>query len=309
MRIKILAWFPHKSFQKLYQCPTTTTIVKNLLPDLQVPYPDAPPVRTLIIDLESTLVYSTYSRAAGWRVEKRPGTEAFLAYIASFFELVVFTSNMVTYADPILDRLDPNRHISQRLYQAEMHYKNGVHVTDLSNINRELTRTLVIYNYEIHVSMQPDNSIIIPKWTGDPYDITLLDLIPLLEGVVREDMPDVREVAALLRNKPLAVGVEEYRAMEGGRAKRSRSTSFFGRVGPVDEAVSHQPVPKEVGWKEDECKDEDAQGAKDHHLDHHPHDEKALTSRRTSWCVVVRDTEQSWCVKLHSHRRNAVSSL
>lgn len=233
---------------------------EKLLPDLPVPYPNAPTVRTLIINLENTLVHSTYSRATGWRVAKRPGTEAFLAYMASFYEIVVFTSNMITYADPILDRLDPNQYISQRLYRAETHYKNGVHIKDLSNMNRELSRTLVIDHDERHVSMQPENAIIIPKWTGDTSDTALLDLIPLLEGVVREDFPDVREVASILRDKPIAVGVAEYRAMAAGRAERARSASMFGHVAPAEEVSSRQPVAQELGGREGEGKDEASKG-------------------------------------------------
>lgn len=204
---------------------------EKLLPDQAAQQPHDPPLRTLVIDLEKTLVYSTYSRATGWRVAKRPGAEAFLAYMATFYEVVVFTSNLISYADPILDRLDPTGSVSYRLYRAETHYKNGVHIKDISHLNRDLRNVVVIDHDEKHVSMQPENAILVPMWTGDPSDTALLDLIPLLEGIVREDIRDVREVTELLRGRGLAEGVAEYRAMAAARADRARSASVFGNIG------------------------------------------------------------------------------
>ena len=50
----------------------------------------------------------------GWRTFKRPGVEDFIRSMAQYYELVVYTSQLPTYADPILDRLDPQRMIQYR---------------------------------------------------------------------------------------------------------------------------------------------------------------------------------------------------
>lgn len=203
---------------------------EKLLPDAVSPYPNMAPPRTLVIDLDDTLVHSTYSRVAGWRVAKRPGAEAFLAYLASFYEIVVFTSKMATYADPILNRLDPNSYVMHRLYRAETHYQQGVHIKDVSRMNRPLERVIVIDHDEKCVCLQPDNAIIVPEWKGDPSDTALLDLIPLLEGVVREDIEDVRDILRDLQGKSVADAVVEYRAMAAARAERARTASMFGHL-------------------------------------------------------------------------------
>lgn len=203
---------------------------EKLLPDPVPPHPSVPILRTLVVDLENTLVHSSYSRATGWRVAKRPGAEAFLAYMASFYEVVVFTSNVDTYADPILHKLDPHGYVLYRLYRAETHFRNGVHIKDISRLNRPIEKVIVIDHDEKCVSMQPENAIIVPKWTGDPSDTALLDLIPLLEGMVREDVPDVRDVLVDLKGKPISSAVSEYRALAAARADRARSTSMFGNV-------------------------------------------------------------------------------
>ncbi|KAI0566099.1 NLI interacting factor-like phosphatase [Gracilaria domingensis] len=201
---------------------------EKLLPDLPK---HASHVRTLVIDLEDTLVHCSYSRARGWRIAKRPGAEAFLAYMATFYEVVVFTSNLHSFADPILNKLDPNGYVVHRLYRHDTHYQHGVHIKDVSALNRDLSRVIVIDHDEKHTSLQPENAIIIPKWTGDTSDTTLLDLIPMLESLVRRDVADVREHIDILKGKPLIEGVAEYRALESVNASRSRSAagSLFGR--------------------------------------------------------------------------------
>ena len=50
----------------------------------------------------------------GWRTFKRPGVDDFIRSMAQYYELVVYTSQLPTYADPILDRLDPQRMIQYR---------------------------------------------------------------------------------------------------------------------------------------------------------------------------------------------------
>lgn len=219
---------------------------EQLLPDQPIPYPGAPPVRTLVIDLEKTLVHSSYSRSNGWRVAKRPGAEAFLAYMASFYEIVVFTSSPNTYAEPILDKLDPTPYISHRLYRAETHYKNGVHMKDLAPLNRDLSRVVMIDHCEAAVSPQPENSIIVPEWSGDASDTALLDLIPFLEDLVRLDVSDVREELAVLRGKSVEEGVAEFRARTAARVESGRPTSLFGNAA---EAPRFQQTEEEEGSK------------------------------------------------------------
>lgn len=206
---------------------------EKLLPDLQPAFPGGPTPRTLVIDLDRTLIYSTYSRASGWRIAKRPGAEAFLAYLASFYEIVVFTSALNTYADPILNKLDPNGYITERLYRAETDYKRGVHVKNLDALNRDLSRVIVIDNDVKQVGLHPQNAVIIPEWTGDPSDTVLLDLIPFLESVVKDDVPDVREELKLLSGGDIATAVAEYKAVAAARASNAAGvgSGLFGHVG------------------------------------------------------------------------------
>jgi import inner membrane translocase subunit TIM50 len=49
--------------------------------------------------------------------------------MAQYYELVVYTDQLPTYADPILDRLDPQRYVQYRLYRDSTQYINGKHVS------------------------------------------------------------------------------------------------------------------------------------------------------------------------------------
>lgn len=216
---------------------------EKLLPDVRPgAYGAMGTPRTLVIELENTLVYSSYSRATGWRVAKRPGAEAFLAYLASFYELVVFTGNMNSYADPILNKLDPNGYVQYRLYRPETTMQNGVHVKDISGLNRPLDRVVVIDKDEECVANQRENAIVVPEWKGDPSDTTLLDLIPLLEGIVREDVRDVRDVLRDIAGKPVSEAVTAYRAGAAARAEQAayaRPASLFGHA-PAEVVAAQQ---------------------------------------------------------------------
>jgi mitochondrial import inner membrane translocase subunit TIM50 len=223
---------------------------EKLLPDPVLPFPGAQPLRTLVIDLDNTLVHSSYSRQFGWRVAKRPGAEAFLAYLSSLFEIVVFTDGLSSYADPILNKMDPNRYyISYRLYRPETKYEHGTHIKDLAPLNRDLSRVILIDHDPARFKYHPENSIQVPKWTDDPTDTALLDLVPFLEDLVQNDCTDVREEIASLQGKPLKTALAEHRSLaslkserpSGGRARlfgaSSARTSGSGSASAAARAV------------------------------------------------------------------------
>ena len=167
----------------------------RLLPDL--PPAAAAYTRTLVLDLDGVLVKSDWTRARGWRTFKRPGADAFLRHMSQYYELVVFTEQLSTYGEPILERLDPGRHVSYRLYRDATRYtKQGKHCRDLSTLNRDLGRVVFLTADPQAAALQPGNALLIPAWDLDPGDTELLDLMPLLESVVRLQVPDTRTVLA-----------------------------------------------------------------------------------------------------------------
>ena len=78
--------------------------------------------KTLVLDLDETLVHSSFKpimdpdfiipveiegRIVDVYVLKRPLMDEFLAAVGQMYEVVVFTASLSKYADPLLDLLDP----------------------------------------------------------------------------------------------------------------------------------------------------------------------------------------------------------
>ena len=155
--VSVMEWYVDKrrhaesEFKKYADPPSD-----RLLPDLP---PHARHIKTLVLDLDDVLVHSDWTRGRGWRTFKRPGAEDFIRDMAQYYELVVYTSQLPTYADPILDRLDPQRLIQYRLYRDSTQYVHGKHVRDLSKLNRDLKQVLLITADTDAYALQPENAI------------------------------------------------------------------------------------------------------------------------------------------------------
>ncbi|KAF2875773.1 hypothetical protein BDV95DRAFT_485428 [Massariosphaeria phaeospora] len=148
----------------------------KLLPDID----PAPPL-TLVLSLEDLLVHSEWDTKHGWRTAKRPGVDYFLRYLSQYYELVIFTSVKSMDADPIIRKLDPFRIVMWPLYREATRYEKGEYIKDLSCLNRDLSRTIIIDTDPSHVKLQPENAIVLPKWKGQAGDKSLVALIPFLE--------------------------------------------------------------------------------------------------------------------------------
>ncbi|KAG7670085.1 hypothetical protein Ndes2526B_g06470 [Nannochloris sp. 'desiccata'] len=197
----------------------------RLLPDLP---PHARHVKTLVLDLDNVLVHSDWTRGRGWRTFKRPGADEFIKDLSQYFELVVYTSQLPTYADPIMDRLDPQRLVQYRLYRDSTRYVNGKHVRDLSKLNRDLKQVLLITADPDAFALQPENAVKLPKWTtaDTGNDTTLLDLLPFLEAIVRTNVPDLRDVVKSYEGQDIPTAFRERMSrVQQAKAKREQNTS------------------------------------------------------------------------------------
>ncbi|KAF1990521.1 NIF-domain-containing protein, partial [Aulographum hederae CBS 113979] len=168
----------------------------KLLPDV-----DPAPPYTLVLSMEDLMIHSEWTRKDGWRMAKRPGLDYFLRYLSQYYELVIFTSLPSTQADPVIRKLDPFRIIMWPLFREATRYERGEYVKDLSYLNRDLSKTIIIDTKAAHVSKQPENAIVLPPWKGDPKDRDLVALIPFLEHIATVGKPDVRPVLESFKDK------------------------------------------------------------------------------------------------------------
>jgi len=181
---------------------------KFLLPTL---LPEEAKKKTLVLDLDETLVHSSFKPIPDpdfvmsielenvihkVYVRKRPGVDNFLRVVGEKFEVVVFTASLAKYADPLLDILDRQRLVKKRLFREACVQHYGNYVKDLSHLGRALTDVIIIDNSPFSYMFQPDNAIPITSWFNDKADRQLYDLLPFLEQLMYVD-----DVCTLLQRK------------------------------------------------------------------------------------------------------------
>jgi import inner membrane translocase subunit TIM50 len=157
---------------------------------------DIPTPHTLVLDLENTLVSSTWDRKYGWRHAKRPGVDKFLMDMAQYYEIVLYSPSIDGIADPVVTSLDKSGCIMHRLYRDATYYTNGVHVKDLNSLNRNIKRMVVLDDDLAEVQFNPENLIRVKPYTdpSDRTDDTLKRITPFLIEIAREGYNDIPEL-------------------------------------------------------------------------------------------------------------------
>lgn len=232
-------WKSMNYYQKMIQEPSRD----KLLPD-PLKHPYIQPPYTLVLEMKDVLVHPDWTYQTGWRFKKRPGVDHFLQECAKNFEIVVFTAEQGMTVFPILDALDPNGYIMYRLVRDATHFVDGHHVKNLDNLNRDLSKVIVVDWDENATKLHPDNTFNIARWLGNDDDTQLLDLISFLKTLASAEVEDVRDVLHYYRqfDDPIAQFRENQRLLleqmqEKERQELTKSkpivkkwtTSFLGR--------------------------------------------------------------------------------
>jgi hypothetical protein len=126
------------------------------------------------------------------------------------YELVIFTAATQDYADWVIDQIDPTRLVHHRLYRQHALPWGPIFVKDLSQLGRELDRTLIIDNVQENFMLQPHNGIFICTWYDDPNDTALFALTPLLDELI-QTRARVPEILDKYRDQiPTWAGFDQY---------------------------------------------------------------------------------------------------
>merc|ERR1719361_709133 len=164
--------------------------------------------KTLVIDLDETLVHSSFKKVSrhdfivpveienvvhNVYVLVRPGAVEFLEEAAKHYEIVLFTASLAKYADPLLDLLDRSHTIDYRLFRDSCVQVGYSYVKDLSRLGRKMSEVIIIDNSPHSYRFQPCNAIPITSWFDDPNDTELYDLLPVLKSTLFT-IPDCRDI-------------------------------------------------------------------------------------------------------------------
>lgn len=133
-------------------------------------------------------------------VHKRPHCDDFLRKVCKWYKLVIFTASVQEYADPVIDWLEQERKFFVgRYYRQHCTFRNGAYIKDLSSVEPDLSKVMILDNSPMSYIFHEDNAIPIEGWINDPTDNDLLHLIPMLEGL--QYVTDVRALLALRRGE------------------------------------------------------------------------------------------------------------
>ncbi|OXB39670.1 mitochondrial import inner membrane translocase subunit TIM50 [Cryptococcus neoformans] len=229
---------------------------QTLLPD-PLPPPHQRPY-TLCIDLEGLLVHSSWDRTHGWRTAKRPGVDYFLGYLSQFYEIVLFSSQPLYTAAPIAEKIDPYQaFMPYRLFRESTRSVKGKVVKDISFLNRDPSKVIVLDVNPEHVALQPENGIVLQPWDGSPRDKGLVDMIPFLESIGIFNPADVRPILQAYAGKDIPIEYAKKEAEAKAKAieewERTHPTaitgagsgflsSIFGSVAAPGSSRPNQPM-------------------------------------------------------------------
>uniref|UniRef100_A0A0G4GEP2 FCP1 homology domain-containing protein n=1 Tax=Chromera velia CCMP2878 TaxID=1169474 RepID=A0A0G4GEP2_9ALVE len=202
--------------------------------------------KTLLLDMDETLSHTSFENlgyephlivtcsedSSSALVYLRPYVDRFLAAINSCFEVVVFTAASAEYADQILNKIDPTGTlIDHRLYRESCRQIKGSYIKDLSVINRDLSKVILVDNSLISFALQVDNGILVSHFHGSHDDVELLNIVPVLLQVSKEG--DVRP--HLKHQYKLGDMKDDF--------KRCKGLAFFDGLDPPLDGHNPQELP------------------------------------------------------------------
>lgn len=67
--------------------------------------------------------------------------------MSKWYKLIIFTASVQEYADPVIDWLEQERqYFSGRYYRQHCTFRNGAYIKDLSHIEPDLTKVMILDN-------------------------------------------------------------------------------------------------------------------------------------------------------------------
>jgi hypothetical protein len=138
-----------------------------------------------------------------------------------------------------------------RLYRESTRFIDGVHVKDISKLNRNIDRIIVIDDDALSVSLQPDNLIRVKPYENpnDRQDRALENLTPLLIEIAKENYKDIPKILRQFKGLDAdEIAVEYRKRIDGMRQDRAQQMTrglgrFAGRPAPLPPPESSPAAP------------------------------------------------------------------
>ena len=165
--------------------------------------------KTLILDMDETMIATSFEGKLTTnfqsdfeieflekkiQVSLRPYLSETLSKLSQYYEIVAFTAGVKDYADPILDKIDPEKKIfKKRLYRDSCIKCDEFYIKDLDVImDRKKENIIIVDNSIMSFAFDLANGVPINSYMGnDPNDKDLLYLYSFCEQAFYQS--DVRK--------------------------------------------------------------------------------------------------------------------
>ncbi|KAJ1607108.1 RNA polymerase II CTD/NL1 interacting protein like phosphatase [Cryptosporidium canis] len=200
-----------------------------LLPDFeQLGYPENLP--TLVLGFRGLICDVTHSRKNGWGIIKRPGIDHFFNVLKNYYEIVIWSDESLPIPHELIEKW--NLPIIGILDKNHFSKTDGKLYKNLSSLGRNLNRVILLDNESHSSNIQSENSIVLSKFKGDPYDNELEPIVDLLKAAALQP-GDVREYLKRFRHSEANIGASfnEYKKdiKEKSEARRRLSKLFLNK--------------------------------------------------------------------------------
>lgn len=135
---------------------------------------------------EFKLYLNVQQRTIQLNIKMRPHVSLFLKQVSKWYDVVIFTAAIESYANAVCDKLElhSGTTFSKRYFRQHCDAIGSLKYTkDLLRVSSDLSNVFIIDNSEIAFKYYPDNAISIDDYLGHdtPDDKKLLNLLPVLD--------------------------------------------------------------------------------------------------------------------------------
>ena len=155
--------------------------------------------RILFLDLDETLVHSSFSPLPSYDVKLhitykdrvypvyvniRPHVGSFLSKMSSLYHIYIFTASIAEYADKVIDYIDKDGVVEKRFYREHCTYHKGIYVKDIRKYidsHVDISDVVIVDNNPVSFLFNPSSGVAIKTWHSDKGDTELLKVGAMLE--------------------------------------------------------------------------------------------------------------------------------
>lgn len=211
----------------------------------------------LVLDMERTLTYTEWTPETGNRTMIRPGMYFFLDWAKQACgEVVIWSEKDIMDSQMLVQKLQEKSGFF--LYQGHALFSNDLRpvelpdgtvqkVKDLSVLNRDLSKVIVVDDDAQSIQMCKDNAIRITPWEGDPSDTSLVDLVSLLQALMNVNK-DVRGIVPRYAECSDAGKAFMQAAMATAQTPQQSPTQGLAQSPPGQVADQGAPVASSDSW-------------------------------------------------------------